>query len=976
MNDGAPRPRRTPGFLVAAACAAATSFPSPAAGQDTPFPGGGSGGSRGKKPPIEIELPPAMVREAEARSASPDAVVARLRGDLLRWPGAASRAAIAELTLSGPEVVPPLRALIDGFDFGPKVGAAMALVELRDPEAFARVERLLADRRASAHAGALLDALVRLDPERAERTALELARSRDAALRRAALQSLTAHAGPQTIPGLRGLLASDDAKTRLDAFLLLEKLEAAELEVDAMRLLGDSSSELAVKATEWLVRKRSDAVIAELSRIAREDPPGRSSLWALLTLAEIEERTSQPVLREDLIPLLEPRLRSIDPLVRISAAIALAHLGARAPSGGEELLSTKVVPAIIETFVRGEYFKDALPLLRMSSTRLERLTGVDLGTDLTRWREAWYGGGATPRIRRDLDPTALVEGATRLRVVYESKGLEARGGGRDRVVTLAGDAALDAQSAEFERPLYVAADAMKSLAEKIVASGVLEGRNSAPDRVEGGGHRLIRVTLENRERTVALSAAADAAFDAVEAEILALADAQHWQRLWVGDASRFAAWYASEAPSFAATIDGADRGQRLLRLVLVALPKLDAPARCDAFAAVRAHPAAVAELALADFHALAAGLADEPYAEGPWMMLAALAVDRGEPLAIDAVAAALVNRYGTAAEAVAGRLCVAAGGAPGLLESPHPTLRLAAVEAARARPAAVPTERLLERLDDEDPRVLRAAVLAIAAQGDEPAVLAIERMASDPLSPLRRAAIEAAGLLPPSRGRAILEAATADPDLAICRAALLGHARAGGADGVRALEAAAKVFVEDAARRSAAIEALSEVAGETASAALRRLLAEAQGAVALEIAFHLAHRLDDAAGPVLLAALQRGDDADRARDALEALYCTDGGERGEIFSQRVAAGASRSNDEWLLLAVDPTLLERGGGIGTASLLAALRDERWFVRQAAATRLLARHHVPLQVPGRFAAPEQFETFVARVTRWLEATSRGA
>lgn len=967
--------RRHPISIVSCLVLAFHLLPLATFAQDPGKPGGGTGGSgQGKAGKLEFELSPEMLEKADKQATTPDGAVQRLKRDLGRYPSAASKQAIAELVSLGQDAVPPLRALLDGTDAKARVGAALALAGLKDTASAAKIASLVADPRLADHADAVLEAAYSLSIDDAERAALAGAVDRNGAIRRAALSALASRARAETIPGLRALLKSEHEKTRLDAFAILERLDAPGLEIEAMRLLGDLSSALSAKVCEWLVRHRNDAIVAELIGLAKNDPPNRKDLWAVLAIAQIEERFAATILRDDQLEVFTNRLRSLDPLVRLSSAIALSHLASRSQAeNAEELLSGQVVPAMVETFLRGDYFKDALPLLEMCSTRLERLTGVDVGTDLTRWREAWLGGGATPRIRRDLDPAAILGSVDELIVTYERKGVDSSG--EDRRLVFASSSLLgsalegDAAGAAFVDPTT-----LSEFVGLVESTGVLKGRPASARAVSKNAYRSLSLRAGNRERVVAIGAESDASFEAIEARLFALADREYWQRLYHGPKEEFGAWFERQARAFGPDSRPEDRAQRLFAAIAFAIPRLDSAARCEALGVLLRDDFAVSQLTLADVKVLIGALDGEIVVEGPITLLCRIVAARGDAEAESLLIESLGAKFGLDAVPQVRDLTLRSGRAGEALASSSVGVRLGAL-AAIARGAPAPLASVVAAISDPDARVRREAVIALAAFDDPAARARLAEIVGDVNAPLHRVALEAIGLSSSSDAAALLEAVAAGPDLAAAAAAMRGLARRPGGAGAGSLVRHAVNPVAEPERRSAALDALAGMTDAAATEALREALRSAPEPERPAIAYLLAARFDVTAAPVLIGMLERDPTATRARDCLEMILCCDGGDRGEFFTQRWNGSPERSGDDWFAAALDPSGLERGGVPTTRALVAALRDPRWYVRHGATVRLSARLAAEIVSPGRFATQEQIEVVSLRLANLAHARMHG-
>lgn len=974
-------------LYLGSATAGAQSDPPKQSGSGTP------GLAPKKKPEMEFELSPEMRTETDSKGATPDGLVIRLKRDLGRYPSVAGKRAVAEVVANGQPVIPPLRALLEGFEFPPRIGAAIALGQLSDVPSAPRVAALLDDKRGADQAPALFEVVYRLSVDEGDRAALKHANSRIREIRAAALVALAQHLRPELTPGLRSLLGSDQEKTRQEAFAMLDRLSAPGLEVEALHLLGDNSPAVSVASKNWLAKNRTDAMVSELLAQAQQDPPSRQALWALLTLAEMEERFGVALFREEMIALLTPRLRSLDKLVRLSAAIALSHVAARSPNpDAETLLASQVVPAFMDTYLSGEYFKDALPLLDMSATRLSRLTGIELGTDLTRWREAWLGGGATPRIRRDLDPKQIAEGPDALVIRYRRSGMLQTGLDRDIVFVSEALLASSAQESDTDvERLYVPKATFAELAALMVSKNVLSGRASTPERVGTTGFRALRVSLDNRERSAVIAAAAagsDPEFEAAETRILEISDALAWQRLYVGPRAQFAEWYRLRATEIAAATDSTTRATHFVSSFGLAASGLDAQSRCR-FLSVLLRDSE--PMRIEDVQILIQSLSDETVIEGPWMVLAAVVNHRGGDEAFALFLEQVAAKFGTEGIPNYARWIESKNAIASALVSKVPVIRMAALEAALEHPGAIGAAELIQALADTDARARRAAVFALSVHPDAAARREVVKIASDPTAPLVRVALEACGSMPAEEVRDVLGAAVANTDDAIFTAAIRGFARMPLGAGIPKLLEIAESDATTPARQDIAYEAIAAASGgsslgahaittggatSAATDGLRRALTKTSGPQRLAIAYLAAQRLDVQAASVLIEELENDSKAERARDALEMLFCADGGERGEQFTLRWNQNAERSADDWFAIALEGKGMRIGTSLPLETLLGACKDERWYVRHGAIVRLAQRFGVGIASPGRFGKQEQIDKVARRFAGLAYARACGA
>jgi len=363
-----------------------------------------------KKSKIEIELPSKAEKAAkpdQAPALSQD-FVAHLIPELARYPSAGAQLAMDRIVAQGDAAVPVLRETLRHSDWRPKVGAALTLSRMRVVEAADEIAALLDDPRLQKSARTIFQALVRLDRSVAADVAFEHASSTVPRLRNAAFMVLKETCRADDAPKLRELLESPVDQTRREAFDLLTKVDSSNLDADALLCLGDEDAVLSKRAMGILLASRDPELPARVLQAALDDPPTRRSMWALVTLCEIEERHSLRLMGEDLVPMLMPRLRSLDPLVRVSGAMAVAQIALRSNDVAlRDLLASEVLAGLMEPFLQNSYFRDFVPLFEPAHRRIVLITGVDLNTDLASWREAWEGRGERPLVRRDLDPAEV-----------------------------------------------------------------------------------------------------------------------------------------------------------------------------------------------------------------------------------------------------------------------------------------------------------------------------------------------------------------------------------------------------------------------------------------------------------------------------------------------------------------------------------------------------------------------------------------
>lgn len=958
-------------WLTAGAAVGQTTLP----GQNEPRPG------KERRSKIEIELPERDERRAPTPTTPSEYVMGAL-ADLEKYPAAKSMRTIDQLALAGSGVIEPLRSVLAGIRFEPKIGAAVALSQLRDEESFDTIERLLNDPRAKRFAGPILEALERIDPEKVHGVAFGLAGGRDPKLRLDALRFLRSRVDDSSVPALRTLLGSRHTAVRRDAFDLLRKLPEIDVTEDALRMTGDDDAQIAESAAVWLAAHPSEAASDALLELAPREPPDRRSMWALVTLAEIEEQTGGTLLPEEWIERLDPRLDSRDALERVTAAIALAQIGFRSERDDvDTLLGGRVLPALMETWLRNEFFKDFLPLFRMSKSRVQRITGMELGDDLTVWREAWRGGGGVPMIRRDLDPKRLAELTDRLVVEYERRRMFHRG--RDRTVVFATPDLIDAPPADFDvtEAFFVPKATMERLVARLLETDILVGRRAAAPDGPLDGFRRLSVAHENRERSVVVGDVDDAAFDEVERLVLETAADQSWQQLFVGPEEGFAAFYHQRAGSFAADVDPAIRDAEYLEMVEVALALLGRAQRIDALAALwgrlraKRIPFGHDELRLV-LH----GLRDEQVPEGPLSVVASIVIDRGDKTLFSPFAEFLVERFQLDAVPLLVDVVRELGVVDDALGDPRVPVRLAACEVARETGTAS-TSALRLRLVDSDPRVVRAAIQAMGngRSAEQRAELLHLAQGNDDVR--RRMALEGLGWEGSDEAFRVLQQAVLSDDAAFVVAAYRGLARIGGEASIRVLDEAVARHGATTQAGLDALDALADIGGSHASEVLAGLLDAERPEIREEAAYRLALLGDMRAVPTLLDVLEVPSRSSRAEDSLALLLFCEGGDRGASFVQRWRDEPTLSSEAWFRRALDLNDDRSTTDLPLAVLLPAVRDPRWYVRVRAVERLESRYGVTFGSPRRIAGEGDIDRLARRwdgylaVPREVRATKDG-
>lgn len=921
-----------------------------------------------RKGKIEFELPSKSADRTKAQPSTPADQVKAALPALAKYPNVEGQEAIERLAVYGAEIAEPVREILKGQEPRAKVAAAQILVRLGDQESVPLFEPAIRDPKGRKQARLLFDALARLDPAKAMDLAFDLAAGSDAPLRPIGLAHLRDKTDATHTARVRALLQSDQEATREQAFQILERLGDPDLVGDACAMLGEGSAALSERALRMVVEQRTPELVRSLNARAFEDPT-RQSCWALLALAEIEERWGEEQLTPAAVAVLSPRLKSADPLTRLSAAIALSQLGFRSDDPAMiALTEEKVLPTLVESFLGGTYFKDFSPLFAMARARIRRITGTDPSADLSAWKAAWTGTGTGPRLRRDLPPTALVENADALTIHYRRQRMF--GVGRDLDLRFSAAGLIGSADPEVVASAqFVEPERMRALLAALDASGVFgHGRSrKAPTADEKVPARVLRFVAGNRERIVSTTSESDEAFAKVEAALAQVESELGWQRFFVGDRKDFGAFYQREAAGFASCPDDATRERRLLTAMVDALPRLSAEGRHAAVMEFLRRPLLLAQLDEPSIQLVLAGLIDETIPEGAVGLLVTAVARKKDPSLFSPVAGFLGHQFNETGKSLIALLVRELGTLDVALRDDRPLIRLVAVEEG-ARQSAIGAEALTVLLDDVDPRVRMAAIEALVRSRDAAARARLFELARGEDRVTARFALEALGDDGTGDAFELLKTHALGDEPALAIAAIRGLGRRGGDDGVTVL---ADVVAKQGATTqlgATALEALCAMRSELGRNWLRARLTGDDVALAEESALRLGAYGELAAVPVLLRILDAPTRAERAMDLLAQMLVCDGGERGEQFTQRYRDEPNVTPLEWFKRALaherdEPAGTRAVAGIAVARLVEALTDPRWYVRWNAAKLLEGAYGVSLGTPYRYAADED----VARIAR---------
>ncbi len=892
------------------------------------------------------------------------------------WPAEAGERAIAALVARGPDLIPLLRARLKGGTVLERTAAARALCLLKDAESFADIEKLFADPRQRVRFAPLLAAMHELDPARAGELTLRFLDSEQAPLRNAATAQLRVRAAPAVRSALlEKLAATRSDAVRLGLFELLVDLKEPALPALALeRFLGDRNPPLASAVTKLLSWQDDPAVVAELVRLAAGERE-RRNLHAALALVLHEQRTAAPLVADALFDHYIPMLQTSDALLRATACVVCGTIGYRNEERAA-LTQEQVVPALADVVIRGRFFGDFELCFKAAVTTLELLTGERLGTSVPAWRE-WFAANPDARFegKRELQSLLLDEDSLDAVVVMERADAA---GALQQELLLCGDRHRGAVAAG-ERPgaICLAAEEMRSLLAKLQAEGLLASELPRQLVTPRAGDLLVRLTTRGKERVVALDG------DAPQAVAFAMllgagAEPGLWQLLLPRDTT-FPSRFAEEQAWFATHVEPGARRARLLDLALAPLAGDDAASAKAAFSVLARLEGLGASVRATQIDALAALLAKLPAGDPRAPKLIDLLISTRRDDAFDRVVDALAPRGGVALEPIASAV-VRMERVERSLEDARPLVRLAALTVIERDGTALAEERLVELArNDAEERVRGKALSLLARQGGEAGVALLLEQAQSAPPAVRADALRLLGLAKSEQALAFLLTMANGEETALAAAALEGLSKRGDEAAASALEAVARERGPTEPIGRLAFAGLKGLPRPLAIGRLRGLLGEDGGVLAREAAYGLADLGEMEAVPTLLVDLENEKTHRRARTLLTYLFCHDPGTETWRFRSLHEAAPGASHVDHLL-----TALKEGGALVPAVgdhrdpafqrlLVAAVEDERWFVRRSALELLEAVHGRSF---GTLASDASGDEIARIATRWREVISTQA
>ncbi|MFT7540889.1 MAG: HEAT repeat protein, partial [Gammaproteobacteria bacterium] len=309
-----------------------------------------------------------------------------------------------------------------------------------------------------------------------------------AAMRMAAERELSPPNQPAPLADLALVCNSRRADARLRAVNLVGNVEDPGALLLLAERLGDGTAKVAVRAAELLASwpgeevdelLRARAFAGEMAYDA-----GRAGAYALLALTHREERTGAQLIGEADIPRLLDGLRERDPLLAVSAAVALADVGFRSPRSFEYTwLDLEVPHALVRWGSGAEFHSDFSSFNEIALRRMALLSGETFGFDGPAWRRWWMEMAGDFRARRAVVPVSRLDAAgltMTLRTGFRAE---------DAVVIM-GPAAKPEVAVGVDRVIYIDVDQSEALFDLLEREGVF-GADRLP--AEGNTYRSGRL---------------------------------------------------------------------------------------------------------------------------------------------------------------------------------------------------------------------------------------------------------------------------------------------------------------------------------------------------------------------------------------------------------------------------------------------------------------------------------------------------
>jgi HEAT repeat protein len=839
---------------------------------------------------------------------------------------------------------------------------------------------------------AAVDSLCELDPVRASSERLAgLLMHRQTPVRVAAQRHLAKLGPALPLAALEKPLAHKEPDTRLRAVQLVDGCADPRSVAVLLEKLGDPNGSVARRALDSLAQRNESEIDAELVRRAfAERGILRRGAYALLALCEREDRRIVATLGEAHAPLLLEGLGSKDPFVAGASACALAGIGFRSSEGLDSAwLDLEVPHRLVRAISAEDFSPDFSSLVPTAVRRLHLITGQNFGSDGPRWIEWWSATAQGFRAYRAAMSVRMEDaGSLELTLVDEL----AKDGAELRLVGATRATELDAKGQLAPATLILTEAQARGLWDVLQ-----RGRVFSAERLPGGrgssfeAGRSLTVECAGRAKSFRFAGAGgETWFTATVDSARALAQRNRWQLFPEPGVSlgRLALWKA-ESPVWEVLSDEPARAlwQRV-RQRAAKLPLAERDAAVAELARIEAQtPCASPE----DFGTLVSLLRDERFFGARARSLLELAMQSasaGQPVLPASAAAELVDVWvaglGLTAPEELARVFARAGRDFTLAcaADERPFVRAVAAAALVREPGERELAVLRRLLDDAEPRVQAAALLALGEARVRTATSDVQARVRNSNVEVRCAALRALGRLGGDAALGTLLAALSDAEPKVRVAAAEGMTSLEDPGTVPLLVSLLAKGPEDVTYEPARRGLLSQ--GERAWNELLRLVRSPASKSRREAALLLSEQLvPQVVSPLLTLLSEEPGDA-RVAEELAVLSCVDYRSQSNASAAWWAWWEDVVHDDpqaWLCAAsgrlgitpCEPVDVRAGTAVGLAFLdTCARREEAWLCERARRelTRLAGRDIGPLPPRGR-----QRDLWLSTLREQLAARTRG-
>ncbi|MFT7679733.1 MAG: HEAT repeat protein [Planctomycetota bacterium] len=607
-----------------------------------------------------------------------------------------------------------------------------------------------------------------------------------------ALQDGKAAPTSEWLPYLQPALASRSGDSRMRAVDILAQIKGREAHVLLLEHLDDPRAKVVRRVVGILARTEDSQVEGELlNKAFGERWIVRSNACALLALIEREDRSLEPILHADHTTALLRGLVSSEPLVSGVCAAALAGLGFRDPGAETPSWLTREVPQRLVSITAGfRFFDDHEAIAPAALRRLRQITGQPFGANGPTWAEWWLANETNFKPSRAV-LAATLEDAGRMAISWSdpARGLGFRLQGSRFTATAGGDTGLE----RFYLDEFQAKELFLRLEEEgVFGADCLPG----PRGSQLGRSRSLVIDLGGTTKSFLYGgSSSDPWFERVATAVESLRGRNRWQRFPHPEKHGSQLALVQERGDWwAAHPDPGERGRAMAELVLDWMGATPLAQR-DLGVLELERLYADSELSVArqaDFSSLLVRVREETFFADRAVRLVGLALQAAKLGTGSAAAseismdlgreliAVLYEQYEVDAAAAIADVLERLG-PPAVLKAVsdgRPLLRALAASLLSENPNLAETAALVSLLDDADPDVEIAAVQA-CGHGKVMAALdalMVRARVGEPV--VRRAALEAIGMLGGDQAREVLLTTLTEPD---------GHFRVDAARGLARL---------------------------------------------------------------------------------------------------------------------------------------------------------------------------------------------